>query len=58
MRSGKQKAELTRLRTEMTKAGVLVRTTGLQPSAQAKRLVFKSNDLRVLDGPFSRNRRS
>ena len=51
-RSSKQKADLTRLRTEMTKAGVLVRTTDLQPSAKAKRLVFKNNDLRVVDGPF------
>ena len=55
-RSAKQKAELTRLRTEMTKAGVLVRTTGLQPSAKAKRLIFKNNDLRVLDGPFSESK--
>ncbi|HEY6476692.1 MAG TPA: YciI family protein [Polyangia bacterium] len=55
-RSGKQKAELSRLRTEMTKAGVLVRTTGLQPSAKAKRLVFKDNDLRIVDGPFSESK--
>ena len=55
-RSAKQKAELTRLRTEMTKAGVLIRTTGLQPSAKAKRLIFKNNDLRVLDGPFSESK--
>jgi len=51
-RSPKQKADLTRLKTEMTKAGVLVRTIQLQPSVKAKRLVFKNNDLRVLDGPF------
>jgi hypothetical protein len=51
-RSPKQKADLTRLKTEMTKAGVLVRTLQLQPSAKAKRLVFTNNDLRVLDGPF------
>ena len=55
-RSSKQKAELTRLRTEMTKAGVLLRTTALQPSTQAKRLLFKNNDLRVLDGPFSESK--
>jgi hypothetical protein len=55
-RSSKQKADLTRLRTEMTKAGVLVRTTELQPSATAKRLVFKNNDLRVIDGPFSESK--
>jgi len=55
-RSGKQKAELTRLRAEMTKAGVLVRETQLQPSAKAKRLVFTNNDLRVSDGPFSESK--
>jgi hypothetical protein len=51
-RSPQQKAALSRLKTEMTKAGVLVRSIGLQPSAEAKRLVFTRNDLRVLDGPF------
>jgi hypothetical protein len=55
-RSAKQKAELTRLQTEMTKAGVLVRATHLRPSAKAKRLVFTNNDLRVLDGPFSESK--
>ncbi len=55
-RSPKQKAELTRLRTEMTKAGVLVRATQLQPSKNAKRLMFTNNDLRVLDGPFSESK--
>jgi len=24
----------------------------LQPSAKAKRLVFKNNDLKIIDGPF------
>ncbi len=52
-RSAKQKAELTRLKTEMTKAGVLVRTIPLKPSRDAKRLVFTSGDLRVFDGPFA-----
>jgi len=51
-RSPKQKAEISRLKTEMTKAGVLVRSLKLKPSATAKRLVFTNNDLRVLDGPF------
>jgi hypothetical protein len=55
-RSPKQKAELTRLKTEMTKAGVLVRQIHLQPSAKAKRLVFTNNDLRVMDGPFSESK--
>lgn len=51
-RSPQQKAALSRLMTEMTKAGVLVRSLALQPSAKGKRLVFTSNDLRVMDGPF------
>ena len=36
----------------MSKAGVLVRSHTLQPSARSKRLVFTNNDLRVTDGPF------
>jgi hypothetical protein len=55
-RTSKQKAELTRLKTEMTKAGVLLRTLKLKPSATAKRLVFDRNDLRVLDGPFTESK--
>ena len=51
-RSPQQKAALSRLRTEMTKAGVLVRAMRLQPSAKGKRLTFSNNDLRVMDGPF------
>jgi hypothetical protein len=55
-RSAKQKAEITRLRTEMTKAGVLLRSMRLEPSAKAKRLMFKSNDLTVIDGPFAESK--
>src|SRR5829696_5198412 len=51
-RSPQQKAALSRLKTEMTKTGVLVRSLGLQPSAKARRLVFTNNNLRVIDGPF------
>jgi hypothetical protein len=40
----------------MTKAGVLVNVIELQPSAQAKRLVFTDNELRVIDGPFSESK--
>jgi hypothetical protein len=36
----------------MTKAGVLVRSLRLLPSAKGKRLVFTNNQLRVSDGPF------
>jgi hypothetical protein len=51
-RSAPQKTALSRLKTEMSKAGVLVRSLGLQPSAKGKRLVFNNNDVRVIDGPF------
>ena len=51
-RSPQQKAALSRLKTEMTKAGVLVRTHQLKPSAEGKRLTFTNNALKVLDGPF------
>jgi hypothetical protein len=55
-RSAKQKADLTRLKNEMTKAGVLVRSLQLQPSAKGKRLMFQKNDLRVIDGPFTESK--
>ena len=51
-RSTQKKAELTRLKTEMTKAGVLVKSVQLQPSASAKRLEFRNNVVSVTDGPF------
>ncbi len=55
-RSAKQKAELTRLKTEMKKAGVLVREIQLQPSAKAKRLAFQNNQLKLTDGPFTESK--
>jgi hypothetical protein len=55
-RSPKQKADLSRLKTEMTKAGVLVSSNGLQPSSKSKRLYFTNNDLRLMDGPFSESK--
>jgi hypothetical protein len=55
-RSPKQRADLTRLRTEMTKAGVLASVEQLQPSANGKRLVFTNHQLQVLDGPFSESK--
>jgi hypothetical protein len=55
-RSSAQKAALTRLETEMTKAGVLVRSHRLGPSSKAKRLMFTNNDLRVIDGPFAESK--
>lgn len=55
-RSSQQKAALSRLRTEMTKAGVLVSSLQLQPSAKGKRLSFNKNELRVFDGPFAESK--
>jgi hypothetical protein len=55
-RSSKQKADLSRLKTEMTKAGVLQRQVVLQPSTKARRLFFTHNDLRTVDGPFAESK--
>lgn len=55
-RTSSQKAELTRLRTEMSKAGVLVKTFDLQPSSKAKRLTFKNHQLTTVDGPFAESK--
>lgn len=55
-RSPQQKAALSRLEAEMTKAGVLVRSIKLQPSAKGKRLSFTNNALQVLDGPFAESK--
>lgn len=54
--SAKQKSELTRLETEMRKAGVLVKALKLKPSTAGKRLFFRNNDLRIVDGPFSESK--
>jgi hypothetical protein len=55
-RSPKQKADLTRLKTEMTKAGVLVSEERLEPSVKGKRLIVGDKDVRVIDGPFSESK--
>lgn len=56
-RSAKQKSDLTRLKTEMKKAGVLGPTDlALQPSSTAKRLSFTANDLKIVDGPFAESK--
>lgn len=55
-RTSQQKSALSRLKTEMTKAGVLQRGHQLQSSANAKRLVFTSNKLNVIDGPFAESK--
>jgi hypothetical protein len=54
--SPRQKADLTKLKSEMTKAGVLQSSVGLEPSAKSKRLKFVNNALKVVDGPFSESK--
>ena len=55
-RTPTQKAELTRLASEMRKAGVLQSAERLQPSAAGKRLVFTRHELRIVDGPFTESK--
>ena len=55
-RTSQTKAALTRLRTEMTKAGVLVRAIDLQPSSKGKRLTFNNHELSIVDGPFTESK--
>ena len=55
-RSAKKKAEISRLKSEMTKAGVLVKSFSLKPSNTAKRLTFTNNALDVMDGPFAESK--
>lgn len=52
-RSREQKAAITRLKTEMEKAGVLVKSVAMKPSANAKRLVFDKHQMTTIDGPFT-----
>ncbi len=55
-RTTKQKADLSRLKTEMKKAGVLASVEELAPSAKGKRLTFTNHALHVVDGPFSESK--
>ena len=54
--SPRQKGDLTKLKNEMTKAGVLVSTVLLGPSSKSKRLRFVNNVREVVDGPFSESK--
>jgi hypothetical protein len=55
-RSPQQKAAISRLKSEMTKAGVLVQAHALEPSSKGKRLIFNNNALRMIDGPFAESK--
>ena len=54
--STRQKADLTKLKNEMTRAGVLVSSVGLAPSSKSKRLQFTDHKLQTMDGPFSESK--
>jgi hypothetical protein len=54
--SPRQKTDLTKLKNEMTKAGVLESSVGLEPSSKSKRLQFVNHALDVVDGPFSESK--
>src|SRR5262249_29615110 len=41
---------------EMTKAGVLLATKGLQPSRKGKRVRFSGGKVTVIDGPFTESK--
>jgi hypothetical protein len=46
-------AEMGELMEEMTKAGVMLDTAGLRPTAEGTRLHWDHGKLNVLDGPFA-----
>jgi hypothetical protein len=41
---------------EMTKAGVMIATDGLQPSSEGKRVKLANGRLTVIDGPFTESK--
>ncbi len=45
--------DMGKLMDEMTKEGVLVRTAGLRPSAEGRRVRLHKGQLSTIDGPFS-----
>jgi hypothetical protein len=55
-RSPQVKAALSRLKTEMEKAGVLQSSATLRRSSESKRLQFTRNTLRLIDGPFGESK--
>ena len=45
--------DMGKLMDEMTRAGVLVHTAGLRPTAEAKRVRLHNGQLSTVDGPFT-----
>lgn len=54
--SPKMAAKMNKLIDEMTKAGVLLSSEGLEPSAKGARLRFKKGECAVMDGPFAESK--
>ena len=46
-------AAMTKYNEELTKAGVLLDLSGLQPSAKGARIKFSGGKRKVVDGPFA-----
>ena len=46
-------ADMGRLIDEMTRAGVLVQTAGLRPTAEGVRVRLRRGELSTIDGPFT-----
>ncbi len=49
-------AKMGELIEEVTKAGVLLDTAGLQPSARGKRIRLSDGKVTVIDGPFTESK--
>ena len=45
--------DMGKLMDEMTREGVLVRTAGLRPSAEGRRVRLRKGQISTIDGPFS-----
>jgi hypothetical protein len=45
--------DMEKLIDEMTRAGVLVRTAGLRPTKEGKRVRLRNGKLSTVDGPFT-----
>jgi hypothetical protein len=49
-------ADMGRLIDEMTRAGVLLDTAGLRPTAESVRVKLRSGQTSVVDGPFTESK--
>ncbi len=49
-------AEMGKFIEEVTKAGIMLATDGLQPSSKGKRVRFSGGKVTVIDGPFTESK--